>query len=58
MPELGAHLDSKRPTLFDLSPWKGKPRRWAHLSEDMRAMIWAFDAVLVVPNGVPAKPLK
>lgn len=58
LPELGAHLDAKQPTLFDLAPWKDKPRRWEHLSEDIRAMIWAYDAVLVVPNGVPAKPLK
>ena len=58
VPELSAHLDAKLPTLFDLGPWKDKPRRWAHLPEDLRAMIWAFDAVLVVPNGIPAKPLK
>lgn len=58
LPELSAHLDAKQPTLFDFGPWKDKPRRWAHLSEDMRAMIWAFDAVLVVPNGLPAKPLR
>ncbi len=57
-PDLVAQVDTKQMTLFDLAPWKDKPRRWAHLSEDVRAMIWAFDAVLFVPNGKPAAALK
>jgi hypothetical protein len=58
LPDLASQVDAKRLTLFDLAPWKDKPRRWAHLSEDVRAMIWAFDAVLFVPNGTPAKALQ
>ena len=57
-PDLISKVDAKQMTLFDLAPWKDKPRRWAHLSEDVRAMIWAFDAMLFVPNGKPATPLK
>ncbi len=57
-PDLVAHLDAKAPTLFDLRVWKDKPRRWAHLSPEVREMIWAYDAVLFVPNGKPAKALK
>jgi hypothetical protein len=58
LPDLASHVDAKQLTLFDLALWKDKPRRWAHLSEDVRAMIWAFDAVLFVPNGTPAKALQ
>jgi len=57
-PDLAAHVDAKEPTLFDLRVWKDKPRRWAHLSTEVREMIWAYDAVLFVPNGKPAKALK
>lgn len=57
LPDLVSQVDAKQLTLFDLASWKDKPRRWAHLSEDVRAMIWAFDAVLFVPNGTPAKAL-
>lgn len=57
-PDLVSQVDTKQLTLFDLAPWKDKPRRWAHLGEEARAMIWAFDAVLFVPNGTPAKALK
>jgi hypothetical protein len=57
-PDLVAHVDAKQPTLFDLRVWKDKPRRWAHLSPDVRELIWAYDAVLFVPNGKPAKALK
>jgi hypothetical protein len=56
-PDLVAHVDAKTPTLFDLRVWKDKPRRWAHLSPEVREMIWAYDAVLFVPNGKPAKAL-
>jgi hypothetical protein len=58
VPDLGPQLDAEKATLFDLAPWKDKPRRWAHLPESLRAMIWAYDAVLIVPNGTPAKALK
>jgi hypothetical protein len=58
LPDLGPQLDAKKMTLFDLGPWKDRPRRWAHLPENLRAMVWAYDALLVVPNGAPAKALK
>jgi hypothetical protein len=58
LPDLVAQVDAKSPTMFDLRSWKDKPRRWAHLSEDMRAAIWAYDAILFVPNGKPAAFLK
>jgi hypothetical protein len=57
-PDLVGHVDAKAPTLFDLRAWKDKPRRWAHLAPDVREMIWAYDAILFVPNGTPAKALK
>ena len=57
-PDLVRHVDAKVPTLFDLGPWKDKPRRWAHLSENVRSTIWAFDAILFVPNGKSAAALK
>lgn len=57
-PDLVAHVDAKTPTLFDLRVWKDKPRRWAHLAPEVREMIWAYDAILVVPNGTPAKTLR
>lgn len=56
--DLVDQVDTKAPTLFDLGPWKDKPRRWAHLSENVRSTIWAFDAILFVPNGKPAAALK
>jgi hypothetical protein len=56
--DLVPQVDAKKMTLFDLGPWKDRPRRWEHLPEGTRAMIWAYDAVLFVPNGTPAKPLK
>ncbi len=58
LPDLVAHVDARNLTLFDLSLWKDKPRRWEHLREEVRQMIWAFDAVLFVPNGKPAAFLK
>jgi len=57
-PDLMPYVDAKKPTLFDLRLWKDKPKRWAHLSPELREMIWAYDAMLFVPNGVPAKALK
>lgn len=57
-PDLAGHVGTDGPTLFDLSTWKDKPRRWAHLSPDVKEMIWAYDAILFVPNGRPAKALK
>jgi len=57
-PDLVAHVDAKHPTLFDLRVWKDKPKRWAHLSPDVREMVWAYDSILFVPNGKPAKALK
>lgn len=57
-PDLAAHIDPLKPTLFDLKPWKDKWRRWAHLSADVKELLWAYDAVLFVPNGKPARPLK
>ena len=57
-PELVGHVDATQPTLIDLAPWKEKPVRWAHLSEEVRGLIWAYDAILFVPNGKPARALK
>lgn len=58
IPEISAHLDPKRPTLFDLAGWKDRPKRWEHLSEAMRRLLWGYDAVMIVPNGKPAQDLK
>jgi hypothetical protein len=57
-PDLVGKVDAKQPTLFDLAPWKDEPQRWAHLGEEVRHTLWAYDAVLFVPNGKPAKFLK
>jgi hypothetical protein len=57
-PDLVPYVDAKNPTLFDLRGWKDKPKRWAHLAPEVREVIWAYDAMLFVPNGTPAKALK
>lgn len=57
-PDLTGQVDAKQMTLFDLKAWKDRPSRWKHLPEETRHMIWAFDAVLYVPNGKPAAALK
>lgn len=57
-PELASHVDGLQPTVIDLAPWKDRPARWAHLSEDVRNLVWAFDAILFIPNGKPAQFLK
>lgn len=57
-PDLVGLVDSKQPTLFDLAPWKDKPRRWEHLSADVQSLVWAYDAILFIPNGKPAEQLK
>jgi hypothetical protein len=57
-PDLVSQVDARQMTLFDTKPWKDRPGRWKHLPEETRQMIWAFDAVLFVPNGKPAVPLK
>jgi hypothetical protein len=57
MPEVAAALDAAHPTLFDLSTWKDQPRQWRHLPSEVRELLWAYDALLVVPGGRPAEPL-
>ena len=57
-PDLVGAVDSKQPTLFDLRGWKDKPRRWEHMSQSVRELVWAYDAILFVPNGKPASFLK
>jgi hypothetical protein len=57
-PDLASQVGAKQMTLFDLKTWKDRPSRWKHLPEETRNMIWAFDAVLFVPNGKPAVALK
>ena len=57
MPEVAAALDAVHPTLFDLATWKDQPRQWRHLASEVRELLWAYDALLVVPNGKPARPL-
>lgn len=57
-PDLVAHVDAQVPTLFDLRAWKDRPRRWAHLAPEVREMIRAFDALLFVPDGKPARALR
>lgn len=57
-PELASHVDAQHPTVIDLAPWKDRPARWAHLGEDVRNLVWAFDAILFIPNGKPAQFLK
>jgi hypothetical protein len=56
-PEVAASLDATHPTLFDLASWKDRPSQWRHLPDDLRSLLWAYDAVLVVPNGRPARLL-
>jgi hypothetical protein len=58
IPEIASHLDAMQPTLFDLAAWKDRPKRWEHLSEAMRRLLWGYDAVMIVPNGKPAQALK
>lgn len=58
IPEIASHLDPMQPTLFDLAGWKGRPKRWEHLSEAMRRLLWGYDAVMIIPNGKPAQALK
>ena len=57
-PDLASQIDTKQMTLFDLKTWKDRPSRWKHLPEETQRMIWAYDAVLFVPNGKPAAMLK
>lgn len=57
-PDLAGQVDARQMTLFDLKTWKDRPSRWKHLPEETRHLIWAFDAVLFVPNGKPAAALK
>lgn len=57
LPEIIPHLDAKNPTVFDLSTWKDRPKRWEHLNETLRSLIWGYDAIMVVPNGKPAQML-
>jgi hypothetical protein len=54
VPEVVDALDATHPTLFDLSTWKDHPKQWSHLPQDMRELLWAYDALLVVPKGRPA----
>lgn len=54
IPEVATALDATHPTLFDLARWKDQPQQWGHLSPDVRALLWAYDALLIVPNGRPA----
>jgi len=54
MPDVAAVLDAAHPTLFDLAPWKDNPQQWKHLDADIRELLWAYDALLVVPDGKPA----
>jgi hypothetical protein len=58
IPEIASHLDPMQPTLFDLAGWKDRPKRWEHLSEAMRRLLWGYDAVMIIPNGKPAQALK
>jgi len=58
IPEVASHLDPTQPTLFDLAGWKDRPKRWEHLNEAMRRLLWGYDAVMIIPNGKPARTLK
>ncbi len=57
MPEVTAALDATHPTLFDLSKWKDRPKQWSHLPPDIRELLWAYDALLIVPMGRAAAML-
>jgi hypothetical protein len=57
LPEVAAALNAEHPTLFDLAHWKDKPQQWKHVAAPLRELLWAYDALLVVPNGKPARPL-
>jgi hypothetical protein len=58
IPELAARVDPVQPVLFDLAPWKDVPAQWKHLPAEVRDLLWAYDAVLVVPDGKPARFLE
>jgi hypothetical protein len=58
IPEIASHLAPMQPTLFDLAGWKDRPKRWEHLSEAMRRLLWGYDAVMIIPKGKPAQALK
>lgn len=50
---LAPYVDPTQVTVFDLRAWKLRPRRWQHLSADMRQLIDTYD-VLVFPPAAPA----
>ena len=50
---LASYVDPTQVTVFDLRAWKLRPRRWQHLSADMRQLIDTYD-VVVFPPTAPA----
>lgn len=50
---LASYVDPSQLTVFDLRAWKLRPRRWQHLSSEMRQLIDTYD-VVVFPPAAPA----
>jgi|CXWL01.1.fsa_nt_gi hypothetical protein len=50
---LAPYVDPTQVTVFDLRAWRLRPRRWQHLSADMRQLIDSYD-LLVFPPAAPA----
>ena len=48
---LAPHVAESGATLIDLRPWRDTPRAWKDLSEDVKAYIWAYDAIVVISGG-------
>lgn len=48
---LAPHVSREEMTVIDLRAWRLRPRRWRHLSADIRQIIDSFDILVVVPNA-------
>ena len=47
---LTPHLDPASVTIFDLRPWRLRPRRWASLPADVQRLIVSFDVLVFAPS--------
>jgi hypothetical protein len=52
---LAPFVSAEEITVFDLRPWKMRPRRWEHLPPEIRQLIDAYDVLVVVPNGAASE---
>lgn len=54
-PFLTPYVSADEITVFDLRPWKMRPRRWEHLPADVRQLIDTYDVLVVIPNGAASQ---